>query len=323
MLFKDISKTENYYGNIILKLERVNNSDIISSSILNRFIKFLDVSKNTTKTYISGIKQFLIFLNNNSVKNPVRDDVIAFKKELTAQGKKSATIALYLSSLRKFFTWCEAENIYSNITAGVKTPKQDTGHKRDYFSGKQLKNILTNVDRSNIEGLRNYAVLALMATGGLRTIEITRANIEDIRNIAGTTCLFIQGKGRTDKKEFIKLTPNTEQAINAYLKARGKIKSNSPLFVSHSRRNNGKRLTTRTISGIAKNSMIKAGFDSPRLTAHSFRHSAVTLSLIGGMNLADVQAFARHASINTTMIYNHAINRMASKCEMTIEQAIF
>ena len=69
--------------------------------------------------------------------------------------------------------------------------------------------------------------------------------------------------------------------------------------------------------------MINAGYQSARLTAHSLRHTAITLALMAGQNLADVQAFARHTSINTTMIYNHAVNRMKSLCESVIANQIF
>ena len=69
--------------------------------------------------------------------------------------------------------------------------------------------------------------------------------------------------------------------------------------------------------------MINAGFNSNRLTAHSLRHTAVTLALLSGQSLTDVQAFARHSNINTTMIYNHSVNRMNSHCEFSIANLIF
>ena len=303
--------------------QQEHNTCVVSRGVVNRFFAFLEVANDTSRTYTSGIKQFFNFLGKHNIKYPVREDVIAFKKELAYQGKKPATIALYLSSIRRFFTWCESENIYPNITAGIKSPKQDKGHKRDYFSGSQIKSILNDISRDKLEGLRNYAIMLLISTGGLRTIEIARANVEDIRNIAGTTCLYIQGKGRTDKKDFVKLAPKTEQAIKEYLKARGHVKGNAPLFASCSKRNNGQRLTTRSISRICKTAMLNAGFNSLRLTAHSLRHSAITLSIMGGLKIEEVQQFARHSSINTTMIYNHAFNRMKSLCENTIERAIF
>lgn len=296
---------------------------IATNEVITRFTNFLDVAPITVSAYKSGIKQFAKYLSFTGIKNPVRDDVIAFKKELEAKSKKPATIALYISALKRFFAWTESEGIYKNITIGVKAPKLSRGHKKDCLTGSQVKSILSGIDKSNIEGLRNYAIMGLMTTCGLRTVEVTRATIEDLRNVGGVPVLYIQGKGKTEKTDFVKIPDQVEKALREYFKARGKVSYHEPLFASVSKRNYGQALTTRTISGVCKNAMLAAGFNSKRLTAHSLRHTAVTLALIAGENLADVQAFARHSSINTTMIYNHAVNRMTSQCETLIAKSIF
>ena len=135
--------------------------------------------------------------------------------------------------------------------------------------------------------------------------------------------LDVQGKGHSAKDAFVKLAEPVKQAIDEYLSARGHVSDNEPLFASCSRRNKGGRLTTRTISQVCKSTMIHAGYNSHRLTAHSLRHSAITLALMAGQALDDVSAFARHSSVSITMVYNHAINRMKSLCESAIASAIF
>ena len=298
-------------------------NEIMNSTMVSRFAEFLDVAPVTVRTYVSGVKAFAKFLAAQSISRPVRNDVVAFRRSLENSGRKPSTIALYLSSLRRFFSWTENEKLYANITAGVKAPKQSRGHKKDALAGYQVKEMLQHINKNNVEGLRNYAILSLMTCGGLRTIEITRAKLDDFRSVGGVPVLYIQGKGRTEKDEFVKLPPQVEQAIRQYLAAKGKTAKNMPLFTSESDRNRGHGLTTRTISGIAKRAMLDAGFNSTRLTAHSLRHTAITLALMGGQSLTDVQAFARHSNINTTMIYNHSVNRMMSACENTIAKEIF
>ena len=298
-------------------------NEIMNSTMVSRFAEFLDVAPVTVRTYVSGVKAFAKFLAAQNVARPMRNDVVAFRRSLENSGRKPATIALYLSSLRRFFSWTENEKLYTNITAGVKAPKQSRGHKKDALAGYQVKEMLQSINKSSVEGLRNYAILSLMTCGGLRTVEITRAKLEDFRSVGGVPVLYIQGKGRTDKDEFVKLPQQVEQAIRQYIAAKGKTAKNTPLFTSESDRNYGQGLTTRTISGIAKRAMLDAGFNSTRLTAHSLRHTAITLALMGGQSLPDVQAFARHSNINTTMIYNHSVNRMRSACENTIAKEIF
>ena len=82
-------------------------------------------------------------------------------------------------------------------------------------------------------------------------------------------------------------------------------------------------MTTRAISGIVKENFLKAGYDSDRLTTHSLRHTAVTLSLLAGKDITEVQEFARHRNIATTMIYNHALDKAKNSCSNAISDAIF
>lgn len=308
-------------NNIIVKTDTQPKE--LTQTVIKSFIDFLDVNPLTVKSYKSGISYFMRYLQEKGIKLPNRDNIISFKKYLIDCGKSPATVALYLSALRRFFAWTNSENIYPDITIGIKTPRLDKGHKRDYLSGNQIAEVLDTADRNSLEGKRNFAIMAVMSVCGLRCCEIVRADVQDIRNMGGVACLFVLGKGRNSKRDFVKLTAPVIEAVNDYLKARGPVKGNEPLFASCSRRNRGGRLTTRTISYICKNSMIQAGYNSSRLTAHSLRHSAITLALMAGLSLSETQSFARHSNIQTTMVYNHSVNRLKSACEEAITKSIF
>lgn len=302
----------------------VQNSVTINSiqELANRFAEYLDVSAISMKSYNSGVKKFLGFLHDEGIAQPTRDSVLLYKRTLTEKYSAS-TVALYLSALRRFFSWCESEGLYPNITTGVKSPKLSHEHKRDAFSAEELNGIISAMKHNSLEAKRNYAIFTLIAGTGLRTIEVSRANVGDMHRVAGVWVLDIQGKGHASKDAFVKLAEPVKQAIDEYLSERGHVSPNAPLFASCSRRNRGGRLTTRTISQVCKNAMIAQGYNSHRLTAHSLRHSAITLALMAGQALDDVSAFARHSSVSITMVYNHAINRMKSLCESAIANAIF
>ena len=308
--------------NITIKSSELQQYNPNIHELLNRFIQYVDVSKATTRSYISGIRIFLQYLSNNGINTPTRDTVLLFKKHLS-ENKKTGTIATYLSALRRFFAWTESEGLYPNITSGIKSPRIDAGHKKDCFTAHQLKSIISGINRDNLKGARDYAIFCLISATGLRTVEVMRADISDIRNIGGEDCLFIQGKGRTSKCDFVKLSAHVLQAINAYLKMRKNTAENSPLFASISHRNAGGRMTTRSISRICKSAMINAGYISKRWTAHSLRHSAITLALIAGISIQEVSQFARHSNIAVTMIYAHDVERLKSKCESTISNMLF
>ena len=290
----------------------------IGVDILSDFFAYLDVSEKTRATYQRALRQLFKYFTTRGVTKPAYEDMITFKQELQAKGRKASTIALYLASARKFFSWTEQRGIFPNIATGIKAPRQERGHKRDFLGATQLKQILADMRHDSLEQRRDYAVFMLMSVCGLRTIEVSRANIEDMRTQGDSVVLYVQGKGRNDRTEFVHLPAPLHKAITDYLSMRGKVSGTAPLFASIGNRNKGGRMTTRTISRIAKEAMKKAGYDSSRLSAHSLRHSAITLALLGGMSINEVKGMARHNSISTTEIYSHAVDRLKSICENTV-----
>ena len=307
----------------IIKGNEIAAQQSITAGLFERFIAYIDAQPKTIETYTKALRQLFNYFSFNGITHPQREDIIAFREELKASGHKPTTVQSYITATRLFFQWTAEENLYPNIAERLKGAKLDKEHKKDYLTSRQVKEVLSGIEQDTLQGLRDYAILTLMVTGGLRTIEVIRANIEDLRTVADSTALFIQGKGREEKTEYIKITAPVEKAIRAYLKARGTAEAGEPLFTSLSNNSKGERLSTRSISGIVKGRLQAAGYDSSRLTAHSLRHTAVTLSLLAGRDLAEVQQFARHANIATTMIYNHALDKAKNTCSEAVAAAIF
>ena len=294
----------------------------LNTDLFHRFIDFLDASPKTVATYTRATRQFAKWLSFNGIKNPQRADVLAYRDWLK-QDHKPTTVQNYLVAVRLFFQWAATEGLYPNIAEHIKSVKLDREHKKDYLTSRQVKAVMSRLDRSTERGLRDYAILALMFTCGLRTIEVSRANVEDLRTVGDDPVLYVQGKGREERTEYVKLMPEVDEAIRAYLAKRGAVRGDEPLFASLSNNSKGKRISTRSVSGMVKKAFQSAGFNSDKLTAHSTRHTAVTLALLGGQSLQDVQQFARHANITTTQIYAHNLDRAKNKCEATIAKAIF
>lgn len=196
-------------------------------------------------------------------------------------------------------------------------------HKKDYLTSQQAKKVLETIPQDTLKGKRDYAMLALMLTMGLRTIEVSRANVGDIRTQGDAVVLYVQGKGHVDKDALVRMPNHVETAVRTYLKARKASDPQSPLFASTSHQNAGQRMTTRSISGIVKSSFIAAGYDSPRLTAHSTRHTSATLSLPNGATLQETQQLLRHVNLQTTEIYAHNLNAIKNQSSQKIDDAIF
>ena len=294
----------------------------ISEEVFNSWTSFIDASPRTVETYSKAIKQFFIYLQDKGIKKPQREDIVAYREYLS-KDHKPTTVQSYLAAVKLFFQWTEQEKIYPNIAQRVKGAKLDTEHKKDYLTKKQVSKLLKAIDRSTLKGKRDYAMVSLMVTTGLRTVSIINANVEDIRAAGDATALYYKGKGHQEKATYVKLAEPVEEAIRDYLKARGRADGKEPLFTSTAHRNNGGRMTTRSISRVAKESLIDIGLDSDRLTAHSFRHTAATLNLLNGGTVEETQQLLDHKNINTTLIYSHALERAKNNSEKRIAKAIF
>lgn len=294
----------------------------ITEGLYHSFIAYLDASPKTIETYTRAIRQFARWTSERGITQPTREDIIAYRDELK-ENHKPSTVQNYIIATRQFFNWTEQEGLYPNVAQHIKGAKLDRDHKKDYLTPHQVKKILGKIDRSTVQGKRDFAILALMITGGLRTIEVVRANIEDLTTARDKTILFIQGKGHSERAEYINISPQVEDAIRDYLSTGNETDGKQPLFTSLSNNSKGDRMTTRSISRLVKNAFVNAGYNSDRLTAHSTRHTAVTLALMGGESLEEVQQFARHANITTTQIYAHNLDRAKNKCSSVISKAIF
>ncbi len=306
----------------IVELETNNNLIEIkqlTTSTFEDFIKFIDAKPKTIETYKKAIKNFMLYLMENGITEPTRQDILAYRDNLFAKGNKATTIQNYITVVRLFFKWTYTSNIYPNIAEHIKGAKVDKTHKKDALTINQLKDTLTNIDQTTLKGLRDYTIILLAVSCGLRTKELSNAMVEDIRPMGNDMALYVLGKGKDSKEDYIKIPNQVYKVILNYLKS-ANIK-NGYIFTSLSN-NNSKQLTTRSISRIIKDNLVDAGYDSDRLTAHSLRHTAITLALIGGEEITRVQQFARHSNINTTMIYNHALNKAQNTCSNSIANQI-
>lgn len=242
---------------------------------------------------------------------------------------KPATVAQYLRSVRQFFKWTSSAGYYPNVAENVHAPKiRQDFHKKDALTAADVltiessitrsaqakatraaqnpKDTAGRIDRAAEQGRRLYALYTLAVNAGLRTIELSRANVRDIEIKDGNAYMYIHGKGHAEPDQKKPLAPEVYTAIRDYMKTRtDKPTANSPLFVSTGNRSGGQRIAPETISRMLKRAMVEAGYNSDRITAHTLRHTAGTNAMKITGNVYTVQNYMRHASPATTEIYLH------------------
>lgn len=295
-----------------------------SEDLFARFIDYTDVKETTIKGYAVCIRQFMKWLQQNGISQPQREDIKAYKQHLESQNFTAGTKSQYLRAVKHFFKWTAAEGLYPNVSDNIKGAKvKHDNTKRESFRAEDIKAILESIDRTTESGRRDFAMIILSVTGGLRIIEMQRADIQDMQTIKGQRVLYIQGKGHDSKDDYVKLVPEVAAAIEEYLQSRPPYKKTDPLFTGTGNRARGGRLSEPSISRIIKNVFKAAGFDCSKLTAHSLRHTSNTLLFKSGADLYTVQQHARHSDPKTTEIYIHSIEKENDRSEQAIYNQIF
>lgn len=275
--------------------------------LVDRFIEAQDVKPTSKKLYRRTLKQYFNWVEDKGylLSEIARPQLLEYKQDLLDSNKSSLTVGSYITSVRRFYEWTEANKYYPNIAKGIKTPRRKQQFKKQPLLPAQAKALLNYYQT---KAKRDYSIINLLLRTGLRTIEIIRANVEDITFKGSQRVLLVHGKGRDERDNFVLLTDKTYQPLKEYLETRGDYNSSDPLFISTSNNSKGERLSTRSISYIAKEGLKAIGLDERAFTAHSLRHTTAVNILRGGGSLEQAQMTLRHSNPATTQIYTATLN---------------
>lgn len=305
-------------------------------ALFDSFTASLDVQEITMQAYSVCLRCFIEWTRENCAGFPTNADILQYKKWLASphprrkgQGDPitftADTQARYMRAVKRFFAWAVQNHLCAeNPAKGIKSAKVKIDNtKRDALERADALALLDSIDRSTDKGKRDYAMILLSMTAGLRIIEMQRANIGNLETMQGEPVLYIQGKGHAEADDYKKIEPRTYAAIIEYLKTRKRTAKNMPLFASVGNRSREQRLTEPAISAIIKDRMKRAGYDNHKLSAHSLRHTSITLGLESGMTIQEAQQHARHASPETTGIYSHNLKKAKQHSEQRISDFLF
>ena len=143
-------------------------------SMIDDFIKWIDRSEKTTRTYLTNLRQFVAWLKYEDIQNPTRQDIISYRQYLSTEHEaisldpasvtgwtyrtdnagarvkvncKPNTVNGYLRSVCQLFKWAAANGIYPDIAANIHAPKvsHDTHHKEALTANDvlQIENSIT------------------------------------------------------------------------------------------------------------------------------------------------------------------------------------
>ena len=275
-----------------------------SEELVKRYLDYIDVSVKTQETYKNGLKSFMLFLKQNGINEPKREDIISFREYLKETHSLSTTNT-YMIGLRNFFKWLSYEKIYDNISENVKGVQVSDHHIRQPLTIEQV-----NLIMNSFENNREKMIFNLAVSLGLRANEIVNIRLSDFKKVDGEMCLYILGKARDGKVDYVPINDILLEEIKNYI-----IEYNIHDYLFTSLRNNkGGKLTTKTIRKIVKQMFNRVGINGDEYSLHSLRHTFATFNITNGANIREVSKALRHKSLRTTEIYLHDIDMKNNKC---------
>ncbi len=219
----------------------------------------------------------------------------------TCQRSGWATGKLCTTALRAFLRFLIAS---SKCAAGLDACIPSLAHWRlsslpRYLQPEEIERVIASCSATSAAGIRDRAILLLIARVGLRAGDILRLCINDLGWKEAT--IRVVGKGR--RETLLPMTQEVGNAIVNYLKNARRPISNDTLFI-RSRAPFGPFASHCAISVIVAQAMRRAGVRCPsRGAAHVLRHSVASSMLRQGASLQEIAGVLRHRSIATTEIY--------------------
>ena len=274
--------------------------------LLAAFLDSQDLRQKSRETYYWGMVQYFRWMqeSGHAMKSMTPTDVMSFKNFMVKKRLSPLTIGSYLTAVRQFYKWTENTMLYPNIARSVKPPRGKKGFRKMHLNETEASDMLAYLKSKS---LRDYAIVNLILRTGLRTIEVVRADVEDIRHKRGRRILKVWGKGYDDKDNFVILGDAVWNPIQEYLNTRGLQSKKEPLFVTDGKGHRGARMSTRSVQYVCKESMKAIGLEGHEYSAHSLRHTTAVLILKNGGDWQDVQRVLRHSSPATSQIYTASI----------------
>ena len=282
-----------------------------------------ELSDSTVTTYHRGMAKFWAWFHGQDTYTSVGPRAVrSWIASMRAAGRKPLGINTHLAGVRAFFAWAVAEcGLAYNPTAGVRGARVNgRGHKRACLTDHEVLRVLAQPDTTTPAGKRARAILCLMAYTGLRTIEVQRARIGDLRG-TGKLKLWVRGKGHADTDEAVYVVhPDLLDALYDWLAVHPRGKDpDAPLFCGIGGRNLGGQLTTRWIRGIVKATYHAAGIVAADKTTHSLRHALVTNLIRHKVPPTKIMAVTRHRSLDTLLAYAHEVDRDSDPAEAYVD----
>ena len=279
----------------------------VEGSVLRRSVQYLclerSYSKNTLDAYRRDLQKLLVFYADNHIdyRTVTLEQLDQFAGQLREEGIQARSVARILSGVRSFYRFLTLEKEVEQDPTELLESPQIGKHLPEVLSVEEIDSIISVIDVSKPEGIRDRAIIEVLYGCGLRISELCNLRISQLY----LEDKYIRVKGKGSKERLVPIEGVAIDRVREWLVTRMgyKVKPSEEdyVFVSLTR---GSRLSRISLFVYIKDYAERAGIKK-NISPHTFRHSFATHLLEGGANLRAIQMMLGHEDISTTEIYMH------------------
>lgn len=269
-------------------------------------------SESTIIAYGKDIEQLIQYLSKGDIsdfKTVTIDHLEAYKSELEKDNYTPKSISRKINSIRTFFKFLAATGeISENPSEKLSHPKFETKPPR--VLTEMEYRALRDVSRTDI---RLYSIVELLLQTGIRIGELTRLNLDDIKETKDGKFkyLSITEYGSHPERK-VPLNNSAVQAIDEYIKIRPSSDENT-LYVTKT----GNPLLVRNIRTSIDRAFEKAGIEDAKV--NDLRNTFIAHHLANGVSLVTVSRLVGHKRLSTTEKYLDLIKKDENSGQQKLE----
>lgn len=284
-------------------------SQFTTSSEVATFVTYFTVSRNksarTAKEYARDLMRFSRVIAPTALVDATTEQIESWRDVLLTDGRNQPqSVCRKLAAVAAFFKWREKKKMLGreNPCGGVEKPDVKKRLPKVMTQAEVEKILSAHVKHrrfSAFQQARDRALLEVLYGSGLRRFEVCNLDLDDI-DLEERVVRVRNGKG--GKERYSILSAPAVDAIRAYLKIRGEVRT-CALFVTIRK----DRISPRQLWSVFKQhrEAAKALGLTKHVVPHTMRHSYATHLYEGGADIRVIQELLGHSSIATTQLYTH------------------
>ncbi len=288
--------------------------------LLNEYLIYLDkvlgYTQSTIKRNKSVCIKWFLFLEKRDISKATcagTEDVLAWieyrrTKEKVSDRTISGELCIFRTLYNFLISLCGSTNPVGTLPPFISIPPKE----KIYLTVDEVFKLLETCNTDNPVGLRDYVIIALLWSTGLRTKEFLSLQWKDI-DLEYGTLIVRKGKGRKQRQLFLNdRIKNDLQNYRSHLL----VKNNTSLFLKYEnrklRKNESSAIGRKQLSKIVKNAVENSNINK-NVTPLTLRHTFATHMYEAGVNIKDIQEMMGHNHKTETTVYIHVTMNAAIK----------